>query len=79
MQDHFKKGLDPGPQLFEKGTLTSMNMVSAKYGHMSKAEKFKKEMQDRQKETITQVKIENSLLCQQVLNLRQELDDSLTY
>lgn len=53
MSKHFKKGLDPGPQLFEKGTVTAMNMVSAKYGHLSKAEKFQQDMANRQRETIS--------------------------
>lgn len=54
-------------------------MISAKYGHMTKAEKFQKEMEARQKETMTQVKIENSLLCKQNIELDQELKDSYNF
>lgn len=75
MQGHFKYGLDPPVQTFDKGTITAQNMISAKYGYMTKAEKFQKEMEMRQRETLTQVKIENSLLCHQNIELTQEVSD----
>lgn len=39
-------------------------MISAKYGNETKAEKFKRELAERHRETMTQVKMENALLCQ---------------
>ena len=76
MQNHFKYGLDPPVQTFDKGTITAQNMISAKYGSMTKAERFQKEMEARQRETLTQVKIENSLMCKQNLELKQEVADA---
>ena len=64
MRAHFRYGLDPKPITYDKGCVTAQNMVSAKYNNMSKAEKFRAEMAKRHTETITMVKIENSLLCQ---------------
>ena len=53
MRGHFKFGLEPPVQTFDKGTVTAENMISGKYDKLNKAEKFKKEMEKRQKETIT--------------------------
>ena len=32
MRVHFRKGLDPPVETYEKGTITIQNMISAKYG-----------------------------------------------
>ena len=42
MTSHFRYGLDPPVQTFDRGTVTSRNMISEKYGYMSKAEKFQR-------------------------------------
>ena len=44
MQDHFKRGLDPPVQTFEKGTITSMNMISEKY-NLTAAERVQLELE----------------------------------
>ena len=79
MLKHFKYGLDPPPQTFDRGTITSDNMISMKLGRMSKAEKFQLEMQQLTKETMTAIKIENSLLCQRNIELTYELEESLKH
>ena len=50
-------------------------MISEKRGVKSKAEKYQQEMKELAKETMTQIKIENSLLCARNINLNQELSE----
>ena len=61
-----------------------MNMISEKY-NKTQAEKMQMELEQRNRETMTQVKIENALLCQQNTELKndvklfeEELDDVKT-
>ena len=42
---------------------------------MSKAEKFKIQKEEQAKETLAQVKMENSLLCQKNIELNQDITD----
>ena len=79
MAKHFRNGKDPPPQTFDRGTITSQNMISEKRGIKSKAEKYQQEMQETAKQTMTQIKIENSLLCARNIHLNQELTDLMQY
>ena len=79
MAKHFRYGKDPPPQTFDRGTITSQNMISEKRGVKSKAEKYQQEMKEIAKETMTQIKIENSLLCARNIHLNQELSELMHY
>ena len=62
---------------FDRGTITAQNMISEKRGRISKAEQFQHDMQQQAKETMTQIKIENSLLCARNTELNQELTEMM--
>ena len=70
MQRHFVAGVDPPPQVFDRGTITAQNMVSSKLGYLTKAERFQKEQDENRMITIAAVRTENSLLCQQNTELK---------
>lgn len=46
---------------------------------MSKAEQFKKQKEEQARESLAQVKMENSLLCQKNIELNQEVTDLLEH
>ena len=79
MKTHFKCGLDPAAMVFDKATMTSENMISSGKGYPNAAEKKKAEAEAKNKENITYVKIENSLLCQQNTELKQDIRDLRDY
>ena len=55
MSKHFRKGLDPPVETMDRGVVTSDNMISKKYGFMTKQEKFDKEMETYKYKTIAAV------------------------
>ena len=52
-----------------------MNMISEKY-NKTQAERVQYELEQRNRETMTQVKIENALLCQQNTELKNDVKES---
>ena len=79
MKEHFKKGKDPAAMTFSKATMTVENMISTKVGYPNKAERKKQEMVEQAAENITAIKIENSLLCQQNTELKQDIETLREY
>lgn len=56
MQSHFRNGLDPPIPKNDKGCVTSVNMVSEKRTRPNRADRFALEQEQRQKETMTEIK-----------------------
>ena len=67
MKRHFRCGRDPPPLTFEKGCVTSVNMASEK-SRETEAEKRARQhaeaMEERTKQSMTELKMENCLLLQ---------------
>lgn len=72
MMHHFKAGKDAAVMTLDKAVLTSENMYSTKKGYPNAAERARADLEQRKLENVTQIKIENSLLCQLKEELIQE-------
>ena len=62
-----------------KACVTSENMISSKKWFPNRSERVKQEMEMRKLENMTQLKIENSLLCQRNTEFAQEIEDLRLY
>ena len=65
--------------VFDKGTVTTENMISTGRTYPNAAERKKADIAAQNQENITCVKIENSLLCQQNTELKQDIADLRDY
>lgn len=78
MRRHFKYGKDPPPLTFDKGCVTSVNMVSEKTKETAaerKARLHTDAMEERKQQTVTELKMENCLLLQVNTELKQTVDE----
>ena len=74
MGKHFKYGTDPPPMMFDRGCVTSQNMISMKNGVENKAERMMREMEELELANIKEIKMENSLMCQLRMEQEQEIE-----
>ena len=76
MKDHFRYGEDPDVIKFDKACVTSENMISRKQPYPQAAERVMNSIARLKLINVTQVKIENSLLCQQNTELKLCISDT---
>ena len=78
MKRHFRNGKDPPPLTFDKGIVTSVNMLSEKRTETEaekRARQHAEAMEERTKQSMTELKMENCLLVQQNTEWKQQIDE----